>query len=65
MAIRSFTYKDIPAARRQETVVKIRARMQDRLSDRSLTSEQRVEILEQLSLLDEWTSDNKGDVSHG
>lgn len=65
MAIRSFTYKDIPAARRRETVSKIRTRMQERLSDRSLTPEQRSEILEQLFQLDKWTSDNEEEANHG
>lgn len=65
MTIRTLTYKDIPSARRREAASKSKLRLQERLADRSLTEEQRSDLLDHLATLDKWLTDNEGELDHG
>lgn len=68
MTIRSLTYTDIPETRRRDTVTRMRLRLQERLVDRTLTPEQREDLMVQLQDLDKWAAESsvvEGEASDG
>ena len=56
MAIRSLTYLDIPAAKRQEAASRALARLQERLGDPTLNPDQAQQLKEQAKRLKGWSS---------
>lgn len=54
MAIRSLTYLDIPAAKRQETASKTMGRLRERINDPLASTEQRILLAEQLARMEQW-----------
>ncbi len=56
MAIRSLTYLDIPAAKRQETASRALSRLRERLADPTLGPDQVRQLSEQASHLEGWAS---------
>lgn len=56
MAIRSLTYLDIPASKRQETASKAVARLRDRVNDPTTSPDQRALLMSQLAKMEQWVS---------
>jgi hypothetical protein len=57
MAIRSLTYTDIPAAKRQETASRALERLRERINDPSTDPERVDQLKQQLVKLEQWASD--------
>jgi hypothetical protein len=56
MAVRSLTYLDIPAAKRQETANKVISRLRERLNDPLTTPDQALLLAERVSQLEKWAN---------
>ncbi len=56
MAVRSLTYLDIPAAKRQETALKVIGRLKERLNDPLVTSDQATLLSERVKQLELWAN---------
>ena len=56
MGIRSLTYLDIPAAKRQENASRALARLRDRVNDPMNSPEQTVQLSQQIAKLEQWAS---------
>lgn len=56
MAVRSFTYLDIPAAKRQETATKVISRLRENLNDPTTTSDQAARLTQRVAVLEQWAN---------
>lgn len=56
MAVRSMTYLDIPAAKRQETASKVISRLRERQNDPLTTPEQAQQLTDRVTQLELWAS---------
>ena len=56
MAVRSMTYLDIPAAKRQETANRVISRLRERQNDPLTTPEQVQQLTDRITQLELWAS---------
>ncbi len=56
MAVRSLTYLDIPAVKRQESASKALQRLRDRINDPLTSPEQSEQLRQQLAKLEQWSN---------